>query len=238
MTEKLKIVALSDLHGYLPDDIPQCDVVCIAGDICPLEIQNDIIRSVSWFLLDFKKWADNLPCDKVIFVGGNHDFFLYESGAKHYFNAVDAMKRLLGSHRNETKLIYLQDNSYEYKGKKFYGSPWIADLSRWAFYETDEELKKIWNMIPKCCDVLITHMPPKIGTCGTVLQSGCFNTIQDYGSQVLADIVKERDIKYHIFGHVHSGCHNETIFNNTKFVNVSIKDEQYRPFYHLYEFEI
>ena len=51
--DKIKVVAISDLHGYLPKDLPECDVVCIAGDILPLDIQSDQLRSISWFCLDF-----------------------------------------------------------------------------------------------------------------------------------------------------------------------------------------
>ena len=80
--EKIKVVAMSDMHGSLPKakDFPKCDVVCIAGDICPLDVQRDLVESISWFLLEFKPWAESLPCDKVIFVGGNHDFFLHHIG--------------------------------------------------------------------------------------------------------------------------------------------------------------
>ena len=73
----MKVVAFSDPHGYLPKvkDFPECDVVCIAGDICPLDVQRDLVESVSWFLLTFKPWAESLPCKKVIFIGGNHDYY-------------------------------------------------------------------------------------------------------------------------------------------------------------------
>lgn len=73
MNEKIKVVAMSDIHGYLPpkDSLPKCDVVCIAGDILPLEIQKNSVKSLSWILLDFKPWADSLDCDKVLFIAGN-----------------------------------------------------------------------------------------------------------------------------------------------------------------------
>lgn len=235
--KKIKVVAISDIHGYLPKDLPEGDVLCIAGDILPLDVQNNDIKSVSWLLLDFKPWADSLPYKKVIFVAGNHDFVFENIGPKTNRTGSDVMKLLFGQHRKDTKLVYLQDSSYEYEGKRFYGSPWIEDLERWAFYATPEDLEKKWSTIPKKCDVLITHMPPRYAACGTVLQPG-WNYGNNYGSQTLAEIVCMRDIKYHVFGHVHSGQHAETDANGTTMVNVSLKNEDYKPTYYPYEFEV
>ena len=46
MNEKIKVVAMSDIHGYLrpKDSLPKCDIVCIAGDILPLEIQKTVSK--------------------------------------------------------------------------------------------------------------------------------------------------------------------------------------------------
>ena len=55
----MKIIAFSDNHGYLPKLEP-CDVVCICGDIIPLEIQRDIFMSWWWFNNKFKEWAEKL----------------------------------------------------------------------------------------------------------------------------------------------------------------------------------
>ena len=117
----MKVVAFSDNHGYLPkvSEFPECDVVCIAGDICPLEVQRDLVESISWFLLTFKPWAESLPCKKVIFVGGNHDFFLHHIGPGTNHTGAEVMKKLLGVYRGSSKLVYLQDSSYEFEGKRF-----------------------------------------------------------------------------------------------------------------------
>ena len=255
----MKVVAISDLHGYLPkvQDFPKGEVLCICGDIVPLEYQNDLAQSVAWFCLEFVPWTDSLSYKKVIFIGGNHDFILEKLHQKPFndFNEVTGnweimykfdtsasrvLKKLLpGNNKSKHKLIYLCDNSVEIEGKTFYGSPWISDLKNWAFYLPEEELCKKWAQIPNKLDVLMTHMPPKYKDVGKVLQSGKFNTGSDFGSESLAVNIIARDIKYSISGHVHSGCHlpQETKENNYM-VNVSIKNEDYREQYYPLVFEI
>ena len=73
--KKLKIVAISDIHGLLPE-LPECDVVCCAGDISPLEYQTDQTQMLGWFYLVFLPWVESLPCKKFVMISGNHDFFL------------------------------------------------------------------------------------------------------------------------------------------------------------------
>ena len=256
----MKIVGLSDIHGLLlkPEDVPQCDVVCICGDIVPLDYQNDTIKSVSWFLLNFLPWTDKLRCDKVIFIGGNHDFFLenlHKRCAAYpptnncpecpgipelmWRRPSDVMKRLLvGTHKGASKLVYLCDNSYEYKGVTFYGTPWISDLQNWAFYKDDASLAKAYDNIPYTVDVLLTHMPSMLNDTGMVRQNGCFNSWAQYGNTYLAKCITERNIKYALCGHVHSGNHHPELCGGTQVVNVSIKDEDYKRSYEPFEFEV
>ena len=248
--KKLKIVAISDIHGLLPE-LPECDVVCCAGDISPLEIQTDQTSMVSWFCLVFLPWVESLPCKKFVMISGNHDFFLQNihrrlidesDGYRRYTwrSASDVMKKLLpGNLRGKyNKLVYLCDSSYEYEGHRFYGTPWIADLSRWAFYLDNDSLMEKYKNIPKKCDVIITHMPPKIEGLGEVIQGGCFNTGENYGSQELAEVLKTKDFKYALCGHVHSGQHLPVDLDGKKLVNVSLKNEDYNEMYYPFEFEI
>ena len=248
--KKLKIVAISDIHGMLPE-LQECDVVCCAGDISPLEYQSDQTQMLGWFYLVFLPWVESLPCKKFVMVAGNHDFFLQNihrrlidesDGYKRYTwrSASDVMKKLLpGNLRSKyNKLIYLCDSSFEYEGKRFYGTPWIADLSRWAFYLDNDSLMEKYKNIPKKCDVIITHMPPKIEGLGEVIQGGCFNTGENYGSQELAEVLKTKDFKYALCGHVHSGQHLPVDLNGKKLVNVSLKNEDYNEMYYPFCFEI
>lgn len=62
----MKFTAISDLHGYLPKDLPGGDVLCICGDIVPLDYQNDFAQSVAWFCLDFAPWADSQSYRNVV----------------------------------------------------------------------------------------------------------------------------------------------------------------------------
>lgn len=248
--KKLKIVAISDIHGLLPE-LPECDVVCCAGDISPLEYQTDQTQMLGWFYLVFLPWVESLPCKKFVMVAGNHDFFLQNihrrlidesDGYRRYTwrSASDVMKKLLpGNLRGKyNKLVYLCDSSYEYEGHRFYGTPWIGDLSNWAFYQDNDTLMEKYKNIPKQCDVIITHMPPKIDGLGEVIQGGCFNTGTDYGSPELAEVLKTRDFKYALCGHVHSGQHLPVNLDGKKLVNVSLKNEDYKENYCPFEFEI
>ena len=248
--KKLKIVGLSDIHGLLPE-LPECDVVCCAGDISPLDYQSDQTQMLGWFYLVFLPWVESLPCKKFLLCAGNHDFFLQNihrrlidssDGCMRYTwrSPGDVTKKLFpGMLKGKyNKFVYLCDSSFEYEGKRFYGTPWIADLSRWAFYLDNDSLMEKYKNIPKKCDVIITHMPPKIEGLGEVIQEGCFNTGTDYGSQELADVLKTRDFKYALCGHTHSGQHLPVELDGKKLVNVSLKNEDYKENYYPFEFEI
>ena len=248
--KKLKIVGISDIHGLLPE-LPECDVVCCAGDISPLEYQTDQTQMLGWFYLVFLPWVESLPCKKFLLCAGNHDFFLqnihrrlidsYDGTVRYTWRSPgDVTKKLFpGMLKGKyNKFVYLCDSSFEYEGKRFYGTPWIADLSRWAFYLDNDSLMEKYKNIPKKCDVIITHMPPKIEGLGEVIQEGCFNTGTDYGSQELAEVLKTRDFKYALCGHTHSGQHLPVDLDGKKLVNVSLKNEDYKENYYPFEFEI
>ncbi|HEX3804322.1 MAG TPA: hypothetical protein VHV75_15915 [Solirubrobacteraceae bacterium] len=65
----------SDLHGQLPAVEP-CDVLFLAGDLVPLEVQEDDQRSKRWLSEVFARWLDEVPAAEVVGIAGNHDFAL------------------------------------------------------------------------------------------------------------------------------------------------------------------
>lgn len=245
-------VAISDIHGFLekPSKMPNGDVLCICGDIVPLEYQSSYERSIAWFLLEFVPWTDKLPYKKVIVVAGNHDFFferLHKKGysleydkekdctVEHYTwrSPSDVLKCLLpGNNKAKHKLTYLCDNSIEIEGIVFYGSPWV-NLRGWAFHQNSEGIRDKFSKIPKRCDVILTHTPPKFAGLGQV-----HSYLNDYGSQELADMLAERQFKYALCGHVHSGQHSVVCQQDKHYANVSIKDEDYSPTYFPLEFDV
>ena len=235
----MRVAAISDIHGFLdnPRNMPEGDVLCICGDIVPLEFQVDTVRSISWFCLEFVPWVESLPYKKVLLLAGNHDFFLEEIGKSGHGEYV--RQRLLPGRMalKCPKLVYLCDDLVTVDGKKFYGTPWIADLSGWAFYLPESELVKKWEKIPDC-DVILTHMPPKVGNIGRVLQLGKYCSNQDFGSESLAETLKTRKFQYVLSGHIHSGAHHPVSLGVGKAVNVSIKNEDYNVFYYPLEVDI
>ena len=69
--ERSLICAISDLHGILID-IEPCDLVLICGDTIPLNIQSNSKKTKRWLVNEFKPWCESLPCNKVLFIAGNH----------------------------------------------------------------------------------------------------------------------------------------------------------------------
>lgn len=238
----MKIAAFSDSHGNLTDgllmengkwvELPKidddADVVCIAGDIIPLNIQRNVNESEYWFTNFFFEWAKELKVKKIFLVAGNHDF-AFEKWGKEY---VD---ELIKKHNLEDKLIYLCDTLYEYEGVKFFGSPWIKDLYNWAFYSPD--LVKTFTCIPDC-DVLITHIPPKYDKVGCSYPNQPME--RNFGSEALTDVLSLKKITYNICGHIHTGVHNGVPFIHkvddgkdwlTTIYNVSLLNESYYEVY-------
>lgn len=255
-SNSMKIVAISDLHGHLPELQP-CDVVTISGDILPLHIQDRYEDALCWLAGPFQDWALKLDCDKVIFIAGNHDFvfeYMNDNG-EHTCHKVKSNEPswqvgctafvIMGTlfkmddYANR-KIIYLQDTAYTYNGVKFYGVPWCPNLRNWAFYGDKQHLLNQFNKIPDDVDVLITHCPPKYGLQGTVLETN-WNYMNDFGCVELQQVIDERFANKDMWilsGHIHSGKHEVEKMNNVKYRNCSIKNEDYEVAYQPFEFEI
>ena len=177
----MRIAAVADLHGHLPE-VPDCDVVTIAGDIVVASGTGAEMRQ--WRA--FGHWLASLIERNIVPIGcgGNHDFVLQRNP----------------KFARSLPWVYLQDESAEFQQKKFYGSPWQNWFGNWAWNapEVDpgeEFLKQKFAAIPDDTDVLITHSPPV----GFHDQVGRRNV----GSIALNRRVQEICPKLHVYGHIH-----------------------------------
>lgn len=180
----MKICGISDIHGNLLDNVPECDVLCIAGDVITLNAQRNFDASEYWWKNQFVPWVMKLPCKKVLVVPGNHDIYLENL----YLN--DRWKEFCDYMAIVTqgKLHFLIDQFYEYEGISFYGTPWIHPIAfqenKWAFQIKSYKEDNPYSRIPKC-DVLITHDSP-------------------FENKQLNLNTKDK-CRYHLFGHWHEG---------------------------------
>lgn len=220
----MKIVALSDLHGTLlpVNDFSSCELVCICGDISPLNIQANHRKMRKWLVNKFKPWCESLPCDKVVFIAGNHD------------SALGNLDFMYTQFPKDEKVTYLFHENYIYvskSGKEYsiFGTPYCQLFGNWAFMEMDEMLEKLYLSIPKDLDILLTHDAP-FGVTDVLLQLGYY-TGEHIGNKPLAKIILKTAPKYVFHGHLHSTSRKFEECGYSKVVNCSIKDEKYLPIY-------
>lgn len=188
----MKIVFFSDSHAlHRKLVLPEGDVLVFCGDMCNAigYSLSDCIKNVR----DMDVWFGEQSFEKVICIAGNHDEVFEKSIISKMSNA-----------------IYLEDTSYEYKGVKFFGSPWTLPFFG-SFSADESRLKTIYDKIDSV-DVLITHGPPY-----SILDEvrGKYT-----GSRYLLDLVNRVKPKVHAFGHIHNQYGIKKI-NDTTFINCS-----------------
>ena len=222
----MKIAAISDLHGHLIENLPECDILCISGDLCPAR-DHSISFQTSWLETNFTLWLKSLEnvCKNIVFIAGNHDWFFQEASEyqiKHFTNN-------LPEHCH-----YLFDSVVIIDGVVVYGTPWQLHFCDWAFNLSEMELEGKFNKMPDKVDILLSHSPP-YGFGDTIMQWGEENKL---GSKALLKIIYQRKVRYSFFGHIHSGNHKLVKGRKTKFANVSLLDESYEVTYPPLEIEI
>lgn len=141
----MRIIAISDLHGVLPE-IPECELLLIGGDLCPPG-NYSLNFQAAWLDQVFRAWLESLPLppERIIGIAGNHDFVMQE-----------------GSWPQDLPWTYLQDSGCQVEGLQIWGSPWQPTFHCWAFnLDLEEELAARWALIPAHTDILLLHGPPR-----------------------------------------------------------------------------
>lgn len=177
----MKIWHISDTHMHHHKlDIPSdADMVIHSGDATNW---NNPIRN-NGEMHQFIEWFSSLPIRHKVFVPGNHD--------------VSIEHRLFLEEQVTSRGIHLLvDSGVEIEGNKIWGSPWTRKYGSWAWMVDRSRLNRIWDLIPRDTDILVTHSPPE-----GILD---FVNGDHEGCEHLMQAVMEIKPKLMLFGHIHS----------------------------------
>lgn len=214
----MRIVAISDQHGFLPD-IPECDLLLVGGDLCPdfpyrwyssLGSDEQKGQQHKWFLEQWMPWRQRQPAKQCFITWGNHDWV---GETDTYVEDPDETTRIL------------IDEFVEYEGLKIYMSPWSRKFHRWAFMCEESRLSELYKAIPEGLDILVSHTPP-YGHCDQVS-----NGAEHLGSTALWAACIDKKPKVVICGHIHGGYGMSQfgmLPHLTKVYNVALLDEAYK----------
>ena len=217
----MKVCVTSDLHGYLPE-IEPCELLLICGDIVSLKHQRYSKSCKQWYTKVFQPWIDSLPCDKVLFIPGNHEVGVegHEDEYRKLFSPTNKATILLHDYYE-----YLSNDGIVYK---IFGTPYCKIFGNWAFMRTNSDLKEKFSEITEGLDILLTH-DVAYGYADQSLQDIGYGTDTHFGTVELRDAILEKKPKYHFSGHIHTADHNLIMIGDTKHYNVSYLDERYTP---------
>lgn len=224
-----RVIAIADLHGDLPE-IPDCDLLLIAGDICPdfhrmsrarygasrsgvVEDKGEQ-RQRHWLDTTFRTWLDELWTRgiQVIATWGNHDFV-----GEHPFLVPDDLEWTL-----------LVDDEITTHGLRIWGTPWCPNLRRWAFQINDHQNNIRCQQIPEGLDILMTHSPP-FGVLDFVAPQ--FGSVH-VGDEWLRNEMERLRVPTMVCGHIHEERGVEKVMLGTggeftAVINVAHMDESY-----------
>lgn len=206
----MKIYAISDIHGDLPPQCPPCDLLIIAGDICPHTPHTMPVAEYQahWLNRDFRRWLKNQPAKEIIGTWGNHDF-------------VGKYGGLIPS---DLPIEIGVDKLIEIGGLKIYLSPWVPNLGRWAFAYQDDVPEEIRQRIPDKVDILVSHGPP----------AGFFDGVIEgihVGSDSLLRACERVKPPIIICGHIHEARGSGPTPWGGIIYNVASLDRLYQPYW-------
>jgi hypothetical protein len=220
---RVRIVALSDLHGFLPE-LPECDLLIAAGDVCPDRIGvhwafRHPERQKAWFDRHLRPWLARAPAAHKILTWGNHDW----CGQACDFRSSRPL------HASTAELQILVDEATALSSGatsiSIWASPWSNPFMHWAFMAEPARLANVYAQIPAGLDILVSHQPPYgYGDASPNVRTG---GVEHLGSrELLAAIARVRP-KLVVCGHIHEG-HGRYESDGVPIYNVSVVDEQYR----------
>lgn len=204
----MRIWCISDTHNrhdelIVPENV---DMVVCTGDISCFKDPELNFQECASFLI----WYNNLPIPFKVLIAGNHDISLERNSF--------GLNKMSSEFKN---IIYLENSEVIINGLVIWGSPYTPTfVIGWAFNKSRDTINRVWENLPNNIDLLLTHGPPK-----GILDLNADNI--SCGDNSLLKAIKKRNIKYHIFGHIHNegSSINSGVFKptdiNTTFINAA-----------------
>lgn len=213
----LRIVCISDTHNNLPEDVPPGDILVHAGDMTNLGSIPEIQRQVDWLA--------RLPHQEIVVISGNHDTYLdprtrpslsedqrrgsIDWKRVHYLQhrtvSLTISVEPTGSTESERSRL-LSSTGPRRRRVTVYGAPQIPACGPMSVHAFQYERgKDAWSeTVPEDTDILVTHTPAKYHR-DLPLPDGM-------GCEHLMVEVKRVKPALHVFGHVHWGAGQETVW--------------------------
>ena len=198
----------SDFHleyteNQLPEVIPECKYIIIAGDLCP-------VRSKK-FETFIKKIPDNI---NVIFVPGNHEYYGQTLEWCHWkLQHLDEKY----SHFHYLQNSFIEFDDYMFIGTTLWFDPYIGDCPHLNDFDQIKHFNyiKCAELYKKSVDFLKTTLKTKIETkiksvvithhCPILSKSNPIYKNESGFSNDLSELIKTytHKIDYWIYGHLH-----------------------------------
>jgi len=207
----VRVAAVADLHGLLPD-VPPCDLLLLAGDLCPAH-DHGVRFQARWLDTEFRAWLEAVPAGAIAGIAGNHDFVFEQ--------APELVP-------DDLPWTYLQDSAATVAGLRVWGSPWTPWFHDWAFNAPRDHargeafLADRYATVPDTTDVLLLHGPPR-GHGGLTAYG------VEAGAQAALDLIDRVKPRLCAYGHIHEG-RGAYDRDGTALVNVSAVDVAYAPY--------
>lgn len=180
----------------LDTDVPECDLLIVAGDLCPdiigsIPARYDASPQANWFLREWLPWRDRQPAQHCIVTWGNHDY------CGHGWR--DPYEREVGGRTTEVVV----DRLVESEGLKIWCSPWSKTFFDWAWMMSEDELREHLKAVPEGIDIFVTHDAPYGYGDRALDHSGLH--YGHFGSHAILETVERVKPRVVVCGHFHEG---------------------------------